>query len=93
MNQDLLKNILDFLNKVPNRKYGDNYQLASDLEIYIKEQRELLIDIKYVLKTLRSDAESALRDRWDRSNSGFECQIELINIVLPKLKQLRNENR
>jgi hypothetical protein len=34
------------------------------------------------LITLQEDAEWALEDKWDRSDSGFEAQIELINSVI-----------
>ena len=38
-NLKLFKEILKFLNAVPNRQYGDNYLLASELEEVIKEQK------------------------------------------------------
>lgn len=43
---ELLKRILEFLNKVPNNKYGDNYKLASELtERIIKiEERNKFFD-------------------------------------------------
>jgi len=34
------------------------------------------------LITLQEDAEWALNGNWDRSDSGFEAQIELINSVI-----------
>lgn len=34
------------------------------------------------LITLQEDAEWALEGRWDRSDDGFEAQIELINSVI-----------
>jgi hypothetical protein len=34
------------------------------------------------LITLQEDAEWALEGRWDRTNAGFEAQIELINRVI-----------
>ena len=34
------------------------------------------------LITLQEDAEWALDGRWDRTDSGFEAQIELINSVI-----------
>ena len=34
------------------------------------------------LITLQEDAEWALEGRWDRTDSGFEAQIELINSVI-----------
>jgi hypothetical protein len=34
------------------------------------------------LITLQEDAEWALEDKWDRSDSGFEAQIQLINSVI-----------
>lgn len=34
------------------------------------------------LITLQEDAELALEGNWDRSDSGFEAQIELINSVI-----------
>jgi len=38
-NLKLFKEILKFLNTVPNRKYGDNYLLASQLEELIEEEK------------------------------------------------------
>jgi hypothetical protein len=34
------------------------------------------------LNTLRKDAEMALNNEWDRTDSGFEAQITLIDMVL-----------
>jgi hypothetical protein len=34
------------------------------------------------LITLQEDAEWALEGKWDRTDSGFEAQIELINSVI-----------
>jgi len=34
------------------------------------------------LNTLRQDAEMALNGEWDKTDSGFEAQITLINMVL-----------
>jgi len=34
------------------------------------------------LNTLRKDAEMALNNEWDRTDSGFEAQITLIHMVL-----------
>jgi hypothetical protein len=36
--EDLLKECLIFLNKVPNKKYGENYKLASKIEKIIKNE-------------------------------------------------------
>lgn len=35
-------------------------------------------ELKELLSCLHTDARMALDDTWDRSNDGFECQIELI---------------
>ena len=46
---ELLEKILIFLNAVPNRKYGDNYLLASQLESLIEEEKiknELIAMVK-----------------------------------------------
>jgi len=94
MNKKLLNNILHFLNKVPNREYGDNYQLASELSIYIMEQDLLLAETKRVLKTLKTDAKWALKGKWvpeGEGMDGFECQITLINELLTKLKEFKND--
>lgn len=42
MNKDieLLEKVLVFLNKVPNRKYGDNYEMASSMDEYIKRRKD-----------------------------------------------------
>ena len=34
------------------------------------------------VNTLRQDAEMALNGEWDKTDSGFEAQITLINMVL-----------
>ena len=34
------------------------------------------------LNTLREDAEMALNGEWDKTDSGFEAQIDLIDMVL-----------
>jgi hypothetical protein len=39
---ELLEKILIFLNVVPNRKYGDNYLLASQLEELIRKEKSKL---------------------------------------------------
>ena len=31
-----------------------------------------------ILKNIHIDANMALKDDWDRSNDGFECQIKII---------------
>ena len=81
----LLKRILVFLNQVPNRKYGDNYQLASELTKLITSLEEITIEIKETFETLKEDAEMALADNWDRSDDGFLNQIEIIDEILNKL--------
>jgi hypothetical protein len=48
--------------------------------------KQKIEELKSVLETLREDAEMALDDRWDRSDYGFECQIELIDNLLIKTK-------
>lgn len=35
--QELLQKVLEFLNQVPNRKYGDNYTLSFQFSQYIKK--------------------------------------------------------
>ena len=83
---ELLQKVLDFLNQVPNRKYGDNYQLVEEFKNYCIRQCTLRKEIKYTLKSLRKDAKWALKDKWDRSDIGFEHQIVYINEMLNKLK-------
>ena len=39
-NINLLKEILKFLNEVPNKKYGNNYSLASRLNEMIREYED-----------------------------------------------------
>ena len=34
---DLLKNAVKFMNQVPNNKYGDNYELCSRIDNFLKE--------------------------------------------------------
>ena len=34
---DLLKNAVKFMNQVPNNKYGDNYELCSKIDNFLKE--------------------------------------------------------
>lgn len=78
----LLKKIEKFLNQVPNRVYGDNYSLASQLRTLI-EKEELAIS---VLQTIKLDAEMAISGEWDCSTDegkeGFIYQIKLINRVI-----------
>jgi hypothetical protein len=87
---DLLKKILEFLNTVPNRKYGDNYQLCSELSKYIKEHKKLEKQTIAILKSLRLDAQMALDGDWDpctdEGKEGFQCQIDSINNLLFKIK-------
>ena len=42
--------------------------------------------IKKALLTLREDAEMALNNDWDRSDSGFEAQLEIIDEALKELE-------
>jgi hypothetical protein len=44
-----------------------------------------LKEIIEVLQCLHTDAQMALRDDWDRTDHGFECQIRLIDDALPCL--------
>jgi len=46
---------------------------------------EKLLKCVEVLNTLRTDAEMALQGEWDRSDQGFEDQIELINQTLTEI--------
>ena len=49
--------------------------------------KELTGKIIYVLTTLRTDAQWALEDKWDRSDEGFEHQIKLINELLKRIEK------
>ena len=40
---------------------------------------ETIKPLTSALRTLREDAEMALNGEWDRTDSGFEAQISLIN--------------
>ena len=99
---DLLKRILEFLNKVPNGKYGNNYQLASELEkwLQVKKKEEcdadLLVKTIHLLEGLKKDAEMAISGEWDCTTeegieTGFNAQIELIDEILPDLKYLADD--
>ena len=84
---NILKDILRFLNDVPNNAYGDNYLLASRLEKLI----EVLPEAITLLENLRKDALMALRGEWDptgEGQEGFEAQIILIDKTLSKLKEV-----
>ena len=41
--------------------------------------------IRKALITLREDAEMALNNEWDRSNKGFEAQLDIIDEALKEL--------
>lgn len=41
----LLGESLNFMNKVPNNIYGDNYKIASDITVFINELNEKIKDL------------------------------------------------
>ena len=49
-----------------------------DSEVFEKVVEPLIS----TLNTLREDAEMALNGKWDKTDSGFEAQITLIDMVL-----------
>jgi len=49
-----------------------------DSEVFEKVVEPLIS----TLNTLRKDAEMALKGEWDKTDSGFEAQITLIDMVL-----------
>ena len=58
-------------------------KLPMDLTMLNSELFEPVIEpLINALETLREDAEMALNNEWDRTDSGFEAQISLINDVL-----------
>ena len=58
-------------------------KLPMDLTTLNSELFEPVIEpLINALETLRKDAEMALNNEWDRTDSGFEAQISLINDVL-----------
>ena len=75
---ELLKNIEEFLNKVPNREYGNNYKMVEKLPGII-ERYQKMYDLLLLLK---KDAQMALNDEWDRGMGGFEAQIYLIDNLI-----------
>ena len=81
-NIKLLMDILTFLNEVPNRKYGDNYILASDLQKFIYDYDDTI----FVLRTLKNDAMLAIKDKWDCSKGNVQDilldQLRLIDSVI-----------
>jgi hypothetical protein len=86
-NSELLKKLQKFLNAVPNRKYGDNYLLASELKKVTKLREEVI----HTLSGIKEDTKLALDGRWDCTTqegieTGFTAQIELIDEMLNKLK-------
>lgn len=56
-----------------------------------KVSPKLMDEITGVLQTVRLDARMALLDDWDRSDEGFEYQIEIIDRVLTKLSRYDDE--
>lgn len=77
MNKELLENILDFLNKVPNRKYGDNYQLASELEKLIKELESQ--DIMQIIVT--DKIEKLVKEEFDRLNEKEILYYDVVHLL------------
>jgi hypothetical protein len=75
---DLLKNIEEFLNKVPNREYGNNYKMVEKLPAIVERYRNMYD----LLLLLKKDAQMALDDKWDKGNGGFEAQIYLIDNLI-----------
>ena len=58
-------------------------KLPMDLTMLNSELFEPVIEpLINALETLRKDAEMALNNEWDRTDSGFEAQISLIDMVL-----------
>ena len=49
-----------------------------------KERIEKLVS---ALQTLKKDAEMALDNKWDRTDSGFESQITLIDNVIAEVEK------
>jgi hypothetical protein len=43
---------------------------------------EVFAPLITTLKTLREDAEMALEGQWDKTDSGFEAQLTLIDMVI-----------
>ena len=52
----------------------------------IEEQRQYIRKLQGVLQLIHQDAEMALADVWDRSDDGFQCQIDSIVEVFPEVK-------
>jgi hypothetical protein len=75
---ELLKSIEEFLNKVPNREYGNNYKMVEKLPAIV-ERYQKMYDLLLLLK---KDAQMALDDKWDKGNGGFEAQIYLIDNLI-----------
>jgi len=48
--------------------------------------KAVLNDALAIIKNLHTDANMALKDDWDRTDSGFECQIEIIEDFCKKHK-------
>ena len=84
---ELLHKIEEFLNRVPNKQYGNNYKLVVDLERFIKKYKYMT----NVLQILKNDAHMALDRNWDKSDEGFKTQIDMINTLLnSKLRDYGN---
>jgi hypothetical protein len=75
---ELLKSIEEFLNKVPNREYGNNYKMVEKLPAIVERYRNMYD----LLLLLKKDAQMALDDKWDKGNGGFEAQIYLIDNLI-----------
>jgi hypothetical protein len=53
-----------------------------DLSRYVVDCANLMPEVIKILTSLKIDAEMALSDEWDRSDDGFEAQIEFIDKIL-----------
>lgn len=74
-NIKLLEEILIFLNAVPNRKYGNNYLLASQLEELIKEEKVNLEIGKDLSEIINQDIDNV---------SDSECVNQILGYLADK---------
>jgi hypothetical protein len=73
---ELLEEILRFLNAVPNRKYGDNYLLASQLE-------ELLVTKKINLLKTGQELSEIINQDGDNVSDG-EVIDQIVKYLIDK---------
>lgn len=69
--------------KIVSKRLDQEMVIATE---EVNEKQFTMQDVKHLFITLRKDAEMALNGEWDRSDKGFQCQIEAIDNILLRIK-------